>query len=144
MMMGPNDHLIMLLGQRLTLARLAAFGAAGFIPALRAWRHTLPADCSRAALSDLRGHMLVLAVTLRHWLEQPHTPSGRAAEREAARLCAQWQSAAARLHPAFTPLFPLPADRAERDCDELGFPLGERAPWPKPRPQRSDIDPAGE
>jgi len=130
-MLGAPDHLVMLLGRRLTPARLAAFGAAAFGPALRAWRHTLPPDCSRAALSELRGHMLGLAAAMPLWLEQPHTPSGRAAEREAARLCAEWQSAAARVHPAFTPLFPLPADRAERDCDELGFPLGERAPWPQ-------------
>jgi len=130
-MLGASDHLVMLLGQRLTPARLAAFGAAAFVPALRAWGHTLPPDCSRAALSGLRGHMRGLAAALRLWLEQPHTPSGRAAEREAARLCAEWQSAAARVHSVFRPLFPLPADRAERGLDELGFPLGERAPWPQ-------------
>ena len=143
-MLGASDHLVMLLGQRLTPARLAAFGAAAFGPALRAWRHTLPPDCSRAALSELRGHMRGLAAALRLWLEQPHMPSGRAAEREAARLCAEWQSAVARVHPAFTPLFPLPADRAEHGLDRFGFPLASQGPWPKPCPERSDIDPAGE
>jgi hypothetical protein len=130
-MLGASDHLVLLLGRRLTPARLAAFGAAAFGPALRAWRHTLPPDCSRAALSEMRGTSLNLAAAMWQWIDNPDTRWSREAERLAARLCAEWQSAAARVHPAFTPLFPLPADRAERGLDELGFPLSDRAAWPQ-------------
>jgi hypothetical protein len=139
-MMPPGDDLVMLLGQRLTPARLAAFGAAAFIPALRAWRNTLPEDVNRAALSELRWHSALLAAAFRQWIDNPNTEAGYEGERRAARLCSEWQGIAARVHPAFRPLFPLPADRAERGLDALGFPLSNRAAWPQPRKEMLSDD----
>ena len=144
MMMGPNDHLIMLLGQRLTPARLAAFGAAAFSPALRAWRHTLPADANRAALSALRWHTGSLARFFREWIDKPGSEWSAGAERVVLDYILGWEALAERVHPSFTRLNRLPDDVAEYGLDRFGFPLASRAPWPKPRPQRSDIDPAGE
>jgi len=144
MMMGPNDHLIMLLGRRLTPARLAAFGATAFIPALRAWRHTLPADCSRAALSDLRWHAETLGRLFRQWIDNPGTEWSAEMELGVLDYILKWEALAERVHPSFRRLNRLPDDVAEFRLDRFGFPLASRAPWPKPRPERSDIDPAGE
>jgi hypothetical protein len=131
-MRAARDELVMLFGQRLTPARLAVFGAAAFVPALRAWSATLPPGCNRAALSELRGHSFALSQALRLWLDAPESQMGREAERAAARLCAEWQEQAAHVHPVFTPLNRLPADRAERGLDALGFPIGSRSCWPQP------------
>ena len=142
MMMVPNDHLIMLLGQRLTPARLAAFGAAAFIPALRAWG--LPADWNRAALPALRWYTVSLAGLFREWINKPGSEWSAEAERGVLDYTLEWEALAERVHPSFRRLNRLPDDVAEHRLDRFGFPLASRAPWPKPRPERSDIDPAGE
>ena len=124
-----NANIAWLLGEPVTLARLAAFGAASLFSDAKRTIGALPPGASRAALSALRWRASDAGRMLRLAIDEPRHPAAPSALAMFAAFMASWQQKAAEVHPDFAPLMRLPPYPPPDGHDPVGVPVGFQQAW---------------